>query len=44
MYQVEVEMLENADQYIHVMVAVDDVSLPVSLWPLIRTFIRQNPL
>ena len=42
-YQVEVEMLENADKYIHVMVAVDDGTLPASLSPLTRTFISQKP-
>jgi len=39
-YQVEVEILENTDQYIHVMVAVDDGSLPASILPLTHTFLR----
>jgi hypothetical protein len=43
-YQVEIELLENADKYIHVMVAVDDGSLPASISPLTRTFISQKPL
>jgi len=43
-YQVEVEMLEKADKYIHVMVAVDDGCLPASLSPLTRTFNCQTPL
>jgi hypothetical protein len=43
MYQVEVEILENSDQYIHVMVAVDDGTLPASISPLTRTFLRQKP-
>jgi hypothetical protein len=40
MFQVEVELLENTDEYIHVMVAVDDGSLPASISPLTHTFIR----
>lgn len=39
-YQVEVELLQNTERYIHVMVAVDDGSLPASFWPLTYTFIR----
>ena len=42
-YQVEVELLENTDQYIHVMVAVDDGSLPASISPLIHSFICSKP-
>ena len=38
-YQVEVELLENAETYVHVMVAVDDGSLPASIWPLSQTFV-----
>ena len=30
-YQVEVEMLESTEEYFHVMVAVDDGSLPASM-------------
>ena len=41
-YQVEVEMLENTDTYLHVMVAVDDGHLPASFMPLTETFIRQK--
>jgi len=43
-YQVEVELLENTDQYINVVVAVDDGSLPASISPLTRNFVRQKPL
>ena len=43
-YQVEVEILEDGDQYVHVMVAVDDGSLPASISPLTRTFICQKSL
>jgi hypothetical protein len=39
-YQVEVEILENTDGYIHVMVAVDDGSLPASISRLTHTFLR----
>jgi hypothetical protein len=41
-YQVEVQLLENTEQYLHVMVGVDDGSLPASLLPLTETFIRQK--
>ncbi len=43
-YQVEVEILENTDKYVHVAVAVDDGSLPASIFPSTRSFIRQKPL
>jgi hypothetical protein len=42
-YQVEVELLENTKEYVHVMVAVDDGSLPASITPLTHTFICQKP-
>ena len=42
-YQVEVEMLENTPDYIHVMLAVDDGSLPASMLPLTQTFISSKP-
>jgi hypothetical protein len=38
-YQVEVEIVENTEKYLHVMVAVDDGSLPASILPLSATFI-----
>jgi len=41
-YQMEVELLENTEHYLHVMVAVDDGSLPASLSPLTHSFIRQK--
>ena len=38
-YQVEIEILENTEQYVRVMVAVDDGSLPASILPrLILSF------
>jgi hypothetical protein len=39
-YQVEVELLENTDTYVHVMIAVDDGHLPASISPVSTTFIR----
>ena len=41
-YQVEVEILENTEKYIHVMVAVDDGSLPGATRPLSTSFIREK--
>jgi hypothetical protein len=41
-YQVEVELLENTEKYVHVLVAVDDGSLPASLLPLSHSFICQK--
>ena len=41
-YQVEVELLENTDTYVHIMVAVDDGTLPASITPLTESFIREK--
>ena len=41
-HQVEVEILENTDTYVHVLVAVDDGSLPASLRPETDSFIREK--
>jgi hypothetical protein len=41
-YNVEVELLEDTDKYIHVLVAVDDGSLPASISPLTSSFIRHK--
>jgi len=41
MYQV-VEILENTEEYLHVMVAVDDGSLPASIIPETQSFIRNK--
>ena len=41
-YQVEVELLENTDTYVHVLVAVDDGTLPASMTPLTESFIREK--
>jgi hypothetical protein len=41
-YQVEVEILENTERYVHVMVAVDDGTLPAAIHPLNASFIREK--
>jgi hypothetical protein len=41
-YQVEVEILEDTDAYVHVMVAVDDGSLPASISPETTSFIASK--
>jgi hypothetical protein len=41
-YQVEVELLENTETYVHVMIGVDDGSLPASMLPLTESFIREK--
>jgi len=41
-YQVEVQLLENTENYLHVMVAVDDGGLPASILPLTHSFICQK--
>jgi hypothetical protein len=38
-YNVEVELLENTEEYLRVMVGVDDGSLPASISPLTHSFI-----
>jgi hypothetical protein len=43
-YQVEIEILQNNDQYVQVMVAVDDGSLPASVLPLTDSFVRNKPV
>jgi hypothetical protein len=42
-YQVEIEILANTEQYVHVAMAVDDGSLPASILPVIDSFIRNKP-
>jgi hypothetical protein len=39
-YQVEVQLIENTSEYVHVDIGVDDGSLPASLRPESETFIR----
>ena len=41
-YQVEAELLENTDEYVHVLVAVDDGTLPASLRPLTESIVRRK--
>ncbi|MGA3371395.1 MAG: hypothetical protein ABSC48_06485 [Terracidiphilus sp.] len=41
-YQVEVGIIENKQDYIHVALGVDDGSFPWSILPVARTFIRQK--
>jgi hypothetical protein len=41
-YQVEVQLLENTADYVHVVVGVDDGVLPRSIVPLTHSFIRQK--
>ena len=41
-YQVEVELLEDTPDYVHVIVAVDDGTLPASILPASDTFIRRT--
>ena len=41
-YQVEVELLEKTEGYVHAMLSVDDGSLPASISPLTRSFIREK--
>ncbi len=42
-YQVEVEVLENTDKYLHFMIAVDDGTIPASFRPISESFIREKP-
>ena len=42
-YQVEVQLLENTDQYLHVSVSVDDGSLRGAFRPLSESFIIKKP-
>jgi hypothetical protein len=41
-YQVEVELLENTESYLHVALAVDDGILPRSIHPLTESLIRHK--
>jgi hypothetical protein len=41
-FQVEVQLLENTDKYLHVGVDVDDGSIPASFRPLSTSFIRDK--
>ena len=39
-FQIEVVLLEETEKYLHVMVAVDDGTLPASIRPVTDTFLR----
>jgi hypothetical protein len=41
-HQVEVELLENRPDYVHVLISVDDGALPVSIRPATGSFIRRR--
>jgi hypothetical protein len=41
-HQVEVELLENKPDYLHVSISVDDGTLPASLRPATTGFIRRR--
>jgi hypothetical protein len=41
-HQVEVDILENNETYLHIVVSVDDGSLPASLSPLSQSFVKQK--
>jgi len=41
-FQVEVQLLENTEKYLHVGVDVDDGSIPASFRPLSTSFIRDK--
>jgi len=41
-YEVEVQLLENASEYVQVGIFVDDGSVPASFRPLSSSFIRQK--
>jgi 3-dehydroquinate dehydratase len=40
-HQIEVEILENTAAYVHISIAVDDGSLPCSIFPATHSFIRK---
>ena len=41
-YQVEIDVLENTKEYVHVLLSLDDGSLPLSLAPVIESFITNR--
>lgn len=42
-FQIEVQMLENTERYVHVMLAVDDGVLPAAIVPATDSFICPKP-
>ncbi len=43
-YQVEVDLLEDTEAYLHVSIAVDDGALPAAIAPASRSFIVKKML
>ena len=41
-HQVEVELLENTNEYVHVVISVDDGTLPASLSPVSCSFVQRG--
>jgi hypothetical protein len=41
-FQVEVQLLENTDDYLHIALGVDDGTLPSSIFPETRGFIKKK--
>jgi len=41
-YQVEVDILENTEAYIHLAISVDDGTLPASIFPLTTSIICEK--
>jgi tRNA U54 and U55 pseudouridine synthase Pus10 len=41
-HQIEVELLENTDEYVHVLISVDDGTLPASLSPVSCSFVQRD--
>ncbi len=41
-YQVEAVLLEDTPEYLHISIAVDDGSLPASIYPESESFIRRK--
>jgi hypothetical protein len=41
-YQVEVQLLENTERYVHVSVAIEDGSFLMSVFPLSSSFVTQK--
>jgi hypothetical protein len=41
-HQVEIQLLEDTPDYVHVCISVDDGALPASLRPATSTFIRKK--
>ena len=42
-YQVEIDVLENTTEYVHVAISVDDGSIPCSFFPVTDSFITELP-